>query len=205
QIWLSRSLRLAFPDIEVARADTLSAGLQLLATEAPDICLVDLRLPDGDGIDFIRACRQHHPHCKLVVTSIYGDEQHIFPALEAGAHGYLLKEEPQAAIAQALKGLKNNRAPLSASVANNLVTYFNDHRVKPHIIHRDEEIADLTERQKQILLAVARGMTTRDIADRLDISIHTASKHVKNIYAKLDIHNRAQATQLAIRTGLLSD
>lgn len=206
QLWLSQSLQLAFPGIQVARADCLLAGLQLLNHEHPEICLVDMRLPDGSGIDFIRECRKQHPDCKIVVTSIFDDDNHIFPALEAGAVGYLLKEEPQPVLAEALRGLLNNQPPLSATVARQMITFFNKnlHRGSDtHGPHEANKAHLLTRRQREILRSIAEGKTSRDIAEVLDISAHTVSQHVKNIYHRLDINSRAEAVQEAIRMGLL--
>lgn len=207
QLWLSQALEQAFPGIAISRAGTLASGRQLLATISPDLCLVDLRLPDGNGIDFIHACRKQHPQCRQVVTSIFDDDEHIFPALQAGACGYLLKEEPRDVLAAALRSLDEGRSPLSATVARQLVAYFHDKSLPPSTpqpMHPGRQEA-LTARQQEILLALAQGMTGRDIAERLDISTHTANKHIKNIYAKLGIHSRAEATQHAIRIGLLKD
>ncbi|WVM87745.1 response regulator transcription factor [Halopseudomonas pachastrellae] len=124
QRWLADAARRAWPDAEVQFYSTLRSACQALDERAPQLCLVDLQLPDGSGVDFIRQCRQQHPDAQLVVATMYDDDMHLFPALQAGANGYLLKEDPQEQIASALLGIVKGVPPLSPQIAQRMLGYF---------------------------------------------------------------------------------
>lgn len=204
QRWLRTSVVAAFPEADIRCFPTLHPAMAAIAEFLPDLCLVDLRLPDGNGVDFIRQCRQVCPGSEIVVTTMYDDDAHLFPALQAGANGYLLKEEPRGAIIRSLLALKDGQPPLSAPVARRVLDQV---RLRTGIDQgmTDDALAaeSLSRRECEFLAAIAAGRTTAEAADSLGVSYHTAAHHIKNIYAKLAIRSRAEAVQAAIRMGLV--
>ncbi len=198
--WLAALLRQRFPGIEVLHAPTLSEGKRLLASEhVPDLALVDLGLPDGNGTELIGLLARQHPDCTIVVTSLFGDDGHVFPALRAGAHGYLLKDQPEEKLAAALDGILRGEPPLSPAIAQRLLRVFN---TPPEPLHADAE--QLTGREREVLVLVSKGCRLPELAERLGISRHTVSDHLKHIYRKLNINSRAEAAMEAARLGLVT-
>lgn len=193
--WLARAVAASFPGIEVATTASLAEARAWVASHAaPDLALVDLGLPDGNGVDFIAELNQRAPKCVCVVASIFDDDQHIFPALRAGAQGYLLKDQGQEAITELLQGIIGGRPPLSPAVARKLLSHF-------HVI--PEPIATkLTERETEVLRLIARGLTTAEVARLLHISANTVPSYVKEIYRKLNVSSRAEAALTARNLGL---
>lgn len=209
QDWLSEAVRLAWPDADIEVYARLDSALAALEQGEPGLCLVDLQLPDGSGVDFIAGCRQRFPAAQLVVATMYDDDMHLFPALQAGANGYLLKDDSQAQIAAALQGIVRGVPPLSAQIAQRMLGYFQQMPAAPETASwkrdlADDEAACLSAREREFLLVIGNGYKTAEAADMLGVSYHTAAKHIKNIYAKLGISSRAQAVQEAIRMGLLN-
>lgn len=205
QNWLREAALMLWPDASIRVFSRVQAALQALAQpdwSVVDLCLVDLQLPDGSGVDFIRACQAHCQDTWLVVTTLYDDDLHLLPALQAGAHGYLLKDESCESLASALAGLESGQPPLSAAIAQRLLSSFRDSspRVMPPELGL---VAELSARECECLQMIAKGYKTAEVADLLGVSYHTAAKHVRNIYRKLDISSRAQAVQEALRLGLI--
>ena len=198
--WLTALLRQRFSGIEVVHAATLGEGLRLLDSGfAADLALVDLGLPDGSGSTLIQVLAQRQPACTIVVTTLFGDDAHVFPALRAGAHGYLLKDQPEEKLAAALDGILRGEPPLSPAIAQRLLRTFN---ATPEPMHADAE--QLTAREREVLILVSKGCRLPELADRLQISRHTVSDHLKHIYRKLKVNSRAEATLEAARMGLVS-
>ena len=198
--WLASLLRDRFPGVEVAHASTIAEGLRLLDSGfVADLALVDLGLPDGNGTTLIQALAQRQPGCTIVVTTLFGDDAHVFPALRAGAHGYLLKDQPEEKLAAALDGILRGEAPLSPAIAQRLLRVFN---APPEPAHHDAE--QLTAREREVLVLVSKGCRLPELAERLQISRHTVSDHLKHIYRKLKVNSRAEATLEAARMGLVS-
>ncbi|MFL1467974.1 LuxR C-terminal-related transcriptional regulator [Marinobacter sp. DUT-3] len=203
QRWLTGAVLTSFPEAQVHCCDTLGSALAWLDGKQPELCLVDLRLPDGSGVDFIRHCKSVAPSAHQVVTTIYDDDIHLFPAIQAGANGYLLKDEPRQVIADALKNLATGTPPLSPQITQRMMNYFQQVRSTPLGQEGRQDTAGmLSSRERQVLEMIARGFKTAEVADILDVSYHTAARHIKNIYAKLGISSRAEAVQEAIRLGL---
>lgn len=197
-VWLQQMLAEQFPGIRIQHAATLRAARQWLADGAQaDLALVDLGLPDGDGTELIRQLASSQPECRIVVTTLFGDDEHVFPALRAGAHGYLLKDQPPAKLAAALQGIVQGEPPLSPAIAQRLLRVFN----APAVANAEAE--QLTAREREVLVLVAKGCRLPELAERLQISRHTASDHLKNIYRKLNINSRAEAALEAARLGLV--
>lgn len=198
QRWLTEAVRMALPDAHIHCFDELALGLRWLTEHEPTLCLVDLRLPDGSGIDCIKACKALSNRPPVLVITMYDDDLHLLPALKAGADGYLLKEESKAVMAEAIRQVLNNKPALSSPITLRLMQI-----AQAAALHAEPPLCPLTPREQAILQAIAKGYRTSEVADLLSISPHTAAKHLKNIYAKLGIHSRTEAVTEAIRFGLL--
>lgn len=194
--WLERALDGAFPRIEVRCADSLAAAHQALREFRPDIALVDLDLPDGSGVDLIRRLGEMYPDCHSVVTSVFADDCHLFPALRAGAQGYLLKDQPFDRVIVALRAIATGEPPLSPTIANRLLRVFNEERAE--LIEER-----LSEREREALLLISKGFKLADVARQMGVTRNTTAGYVKTIYRKLKISTRAEAALEAARMGLI--
>lgn len=186
----------AFADALCLPAGSVKQALQLLQTQHFDVALVDLGLPDGSGLEVIVQLQQLQPACAPVVATIYDDDSHLFAALQAGAQGYLLKDQPADWLAQQLRGILEGQPPLSPAIARRLLRHF-----QPPVPVSAQ--AELTGRERGVLGLLAQGVRIADIAVQLGISRHTAGDHVKNIYRKLNISSRAEAALRAKGMGLV--
>ncbi len=196
QIWLSQALTAAFPDIALHCSGSLVEARHWLAFHpAPQLALIDLALPDGSGVELIAELNRVASETLCIVASIFDDNKHLFPALRAGAQGYLLKDQPQAQIIELLKGISEGRPPLSPSIARKMLGYFQPDRQPEH--------QKLTERENEVLCCIAKGMTMPETARLLGISLHTVTGYVKGIYRKLNVSSRAEAALTAHQLGLV--
>jgi DNA-binding NarL/FixJ family response regulator len=197
--WLARVAVDAFPGIEVATAGTLGQARRRLAEQGFALALIDISLPDGSGVDLIEPlCADTRVETYPVVTTIYDDDQHLFSALEAGAKGYLLKDQPRARLVEQLQGIVRGEPPISPSVARRILRFFNQ---RPATVNPDAP--QLTDREREVLDLLSRGFNRNDIAQALAISPHTAAGHVKAIYRKLNVSGRAEATLEAVQLGII--
>jgi DNA-binding NarL/FixJ family response regulator len=199
--WLLDLCHRLFPDVPVTACNDLASALvflQRLSGSGSQLAfaLIDLGLPDGSGIDLIRDISRHHPAAMPIVTTIYGDDQHIFEAIAAGAQGYLLKDDAPTSFEANLLRIHNGEPPLSPAVARRIMAYFRDTSSTREV--------ELTPRETQVLSLLALGMRIQEIARDLCISEHTARDYVKAIYAKLNISSRAEAAIEAARRRLVS-
>lgn len=200
QDWLKGVLADVFPGISVTVSGRLTEAREKLshmlqADFSPDIALIDLSLPDGSGIDFIRDLREQAPECLCIVVTIHDDDRHVFPALRAGARGYLLKQQPQAELARRLSGLIEDEPPLSPSVARRVLATFSP----PGTSSRP----NLTPREQEVLELISKGFTLAQVGDALGITRHTTAGYVKSVYRKLEVSSRAEATREAMRMGII--
>lgn len=197
QQWLSDMLTTAFPHVDVRLAANLAQARSQLEGFVPDLALIDLGLPDGSGVQLIRALSGAYPDCLCVVSTIFDDDQHLFPALNAGAQGYLLKDQPAEEQITLLRGIAAGRPPLSPEIAARLLEVFRGERPSPGE-------TGLSPREAEVLSLISKGYAINRVGDALAISHNTVATHVKNIYRKLKISSRAEACAEAIRLGLLS-
>ncbi len=204
QRWMRQVLLEVFPAMTVSTAMGVGAANETLehlhaAGIKLDMALVDLSLPDGTGIDFIRELRRLEPDCLCVVITIHDDDRHVFRALRAGAAGYLLKQQSQQELAKRLSGIVNGEPPLSPAIAHRVLATFSQGEGEDE----QDEGNTMTPREAEVLQLIAKGFTLSKVADMLGISRHTVAGHVKNIYRKLEISSRAEATQQAMRLGII--
>lgn len=200
RVWLGDVAGEAFPGGAVFCAGTLSQARQLLQQEQFDLVLVDISLPDGSGIDLITELTAADSDIYPVVTTIHDDDRHLFAALEAGAKGYLLKEQPKEQLVSQLAGILRGEPPLSPSIARRILRSFTRGRGSRNPSHT---AVLLTEREQEVLHLLAHGYTRNNIAEALDISPNTAAGYIKSIYRKLNVSGRAEAALEAVRMGLV--
>lgn len=199
QQWLNEALSSAFPTIKASIAATLEEAHLLLDKAKPEIALVDLNLPDGSGIEFIERIRNESPETITIVTTIYDDDDHLFPALRAGAQGYILKEQRKEEISRLLQGIARGEPALSPAISQRMLNYFSDISVPPPAFD------GLTEREKQVLALIARGQSLNEAAEQLGVTRNTVASQVKSIYSKLNISSRAEAAIAASKMGMIDN
>lgn len=193
-----------FPGLEIAMAATRQEGLDRVLQQPFDLALIDLGLPDGSGLDVVGALRTQQSQALSVVVTIYDDDEHLFPALQAGAFGYLLKEQPKEALAAQLLRIAQGEPPLSPPIARRVLAHFAGASERRAAVLRQIELeASLTARETEVLQRVAKGYTLPEIAQQFGLSRHTIADHIKQIYRKLNVSSRAEAALEAARRGLV--
>jgi DNA-binding NarL/FixJ family response regulator len=203
QVMLREVIQAAFPGIRVRCESTIAGALNIIHQFQFDLALIDLSLPDGDGTTVVDALRTQLPDCMIVVATIFDDDSHLFPALRAGAQGYLLKDQPTTLLVNQLQGISEGRPPLSPAIARRLLGHFHVDTIQENTVVPDDENLSLSERERDVLINLARGLNSADIAALLDISRHTVNDHVKSIYLKLNVSSRAEAAVRAKGMGLV--
>jgi DNA-binding NarL/FixJ family response regulator len=201
---------LADPGLALAGVvGTGRAAIAMLDAQPPDVMLVDLGLPDIDGVEVIRHAARHHPQCDVLVVTMFGDDQHVVDSIEAGATGYLLKDAGAGPIAASIHELRAGGSPISPSIARRVLARFRisaapmppTPALQP--APKDATPSPLTERETEILRLAAKGLSFETIGELTEISPHTVVAHVKKIYRKLAVHSRGEAVYEASQMGLL--
>jgi len=199
--WMKDLVLKVFPDGQISEAARVHDALELVSAIRFDLALVDLGLPDGSGVDVVEKLRETQSDCQSVVVTIHDDDDHLFPALQAGAFGYLLKDQAAPATVEQFRRMSQGEPPLSPAIARRVMAHFATRssqrgrpRSMPHVV--------LTDRENEVLLRVAKGFTLPEIALQLELSRHTISDYVKQIYRKLNVSSRAEAALEAQRLGL---
>lgn len=183
-------------------ADMSSARDQLRKSEY-SLALVDVRLPDGSGIDVVGWMRVHVPGAAAVIVSAWAEETIILSAIRAGAVGYLLKERDDAEIALSLKSLQQGGAPLDPMIARRILALFPSTGAEERTPASGRDVDRMSQREIEVLKLVAQGFTNREIAGLLSLSRLTIECHNKNIYRKLSVGSRTEAVFEAKAMGLL--
>lgn len=178
-----------------------AAALAELTTASPDVILLDLGLPDMPGSAIIQYVARHQPQCEVLVVTIFGDDQHIFEAVEAGATGYLLKDAGLDRIADSIHALRAGGSPISPGIARRVLSRMR--AGTPALAGAPALAPLLTPREIELLRLTAKGLNFASIGELLHISPHTVVAHVKKIYRKLAVHSRGEAVYEATQLGLL--
>ncbi len=202
------------PELELAGdASTVAEACAWLdrRPDGPDVLLVDLGLPDGSGLEVIRHARARFPACDVLVISMFGDEESVLASIEAGAVGYIHKDERPEDIADTIRQVHAGASPISPMVARRVLQRFRglgpaplaapEPRAKP--APGAELQVPLSAREQSVLELIARGFSYVEIARLQSISVHTVQTHIKNLYQKLAVHSRSEAVFEASRMGLL--
>ena len=171
-----------------------ASALEHIPANPPDIVLMDINMPGMTGIDCVRQLKIVAPAVKVVMLTVFNDEDHVFDSLKAGADGYLLKHSEREVLLQSLDQVLQGGAPVSPQIARCLISYFHGlKQTKPAVSAKEAADTQLTDRELQILDKLTEGSSYKEIADLLRISIHTVSNHLRHIYEKLHVHSRAEA------------
>lgn len=185
---------------------TRAKGLQAVEREEMDVLLVDLGLPDGSGIDVIRAAHARWPHCGIMVSTAFGDEMHVMQSLEAGAVGYLLKDSAPQSMLTEIRSLHAGGSPISPLIARKILMRFRNED-KPVTTRTsattDKPRAALSAREQQVLEFITKGFTAEEIANLMSVTRHTVQTFVRRIYAKLEVSSKTEAIYEARHQGLL--
>jgi two-component system NarL family response regulator len=191
------------PDIEVVGEAADGTEAATMAVDmAPDIVLMDVRMPRRGGIDATSAIKEAVPSAKIVMLTISDEEADLYDAIKAGAMGYLLKEISIDEVASAIRAVYNGQSLISPSMASKLLTEFAS-MIKKADDRPQLPTPRLTDREMEVLRLVAKGMNNRDIAKQLFISENTVKNHIRNILEKLQLHSRMEAVVYAVREKLL--
>ncbi len=200
--WLHALLARVYPGAHIADCDSLRSSYEWLAQQQGSeefLCLVDLGLPDGSGVDLIRKLRQKLPAARIVVTTLYDDDAHVLAALAAGATGYLLKDEESDLIEARLRGMELGEVPMTPSISRRILDHF---RKNASFFTLDSAVM-LTPRELDVLRLIGRGLKVAEAASSLGISAQTTAGYIKSIYRKLDVNTRAEAALEAAKRGLV--
>ncbi len=186
----------------VAEAENGEEAVERARELAPDVVLMDVRMPKLDGIEAARQIRAEVPTTKILMLTVSDEEDDLYEAIKAGANGYLLKEISVEEVAESIRAVVQGQSLLSPSMASKLLNEFNA------LVKRAEDKQQfagpvLTNRELEVLRLVAKGMSNREIATDLYISENTVKNHVRNILEKLHLHNRMEAVIYAVKERLL--
>jgi len=215
-----------------ASFSTLSPAQAWFDAHQADLLLVDLGLPDGSGLSLLRQVRRQCPGCDMLVVSMFGDEENVVASIEAGAVGYVHKDDDAADIAETLKAVKQGASPISPMIARHLLRRMQPLRAvaapevqpaapvlpieatPPSVLasqgHPDvdpgetESAVVLSRREQEVLEYIARGFSYAEIAREQGITVHTVQTYIKKLYGKLAVHSRSEAVFQANRLGLLN-
>lgn len=184
------------PDLNLIGAVPDIAGARVLLAQRPDVLLVDLKLPDGNGVDLIREAVRQLPDCEIMVVTVFGDEETVMDAIAAGATGYLLKDASADGIVGHVRALRAGGSPVSPAIARQLLNRL------PRL-QRGEAGVTLSEQETRVLGFAAKGFSYDEIAELMKISSHSVQTYVKRAYRKLHVHTKVEALAEARRLRLL--
>ncbi|WP_123041587.1 response regulator [Cohnella candidum] len=174
-------------------------AVELAESLQPDVILMDVGMPEMNGITATRTIVNAHPHIHVLILTMFDDDASVFSAMKAGALGYLLKGSDKEDILRAIVAAGNGEAIFSPSIARKMMYYFKTITRKPHVA---DLFPKLTEREQEVLELIADGLSNEEIARKLDITIKTVRNNVSNLLNKLQVTDRAQAILLAKEAGL---
>ncbi len=194
-----RALLAAAEDVEVVgEAATGEAAVTLAESLQPEVIVMDLRMPGINGIEATRRIVQAHPQIRILVVTLFEDDDSVFAALRAGARGYILKDANEVEVVRAIRAVSSGDAIFSATIAQRLIDFFASPRSAPVAL----PFPDLTDREREILTLIAQGHSNTEIAQSLVISMKTVRNYISSIFSKLQVPDRSQAIIRAREAGL---
>jgi len=186
----------AHEDIQVVgEADNGESALMQVQTVQPDVILMDLVMPKMDGIIAIRKMKQKNPEIRIIVLTSFSEDDKVFPAIKAGAYGYLLKDVAPTELVECIRAAQRGETSLHPKITKRLVENI-------ALGHKKPSLEELTEREREVLGCIARGLRNKEISDVLFISEKTVKTHVSSILSKLNLTDRTQAAIYALKKGL---
>lgn len=193
-----RALLASVPDLALAgEATSGEEAIAMAEALQPDVVLMDINMPGAGGVAATRRITQVSPHVGVLMVTMFEDDDSVFAAMRAGARGYLLKETGQEELLRAVRAVAGGEAIFSPAIARRMMRYFSAARAGGSAI-----LPELTEREREVLTLIARGKSNSEIGDRLVLSPKTVRNHISNIFAKLQVADRAQAIVRAREAGL---
>ncbi len=194
------------PDIKVVgEASTGREAVQLADDLEPDVVVMDVRMPDGGGIEATKRIKEKHPEIAVLVLTAHDDDEYVFALLQAGANGYLLKTAEADELTKAIRTVIKGDLALAPSVAGKVVSQFTSGKTLPDVLSNiKQDYGGLTEREMDILRLVGEGLTNKEIGRKLFISDRTVQAHLSNIFSKLNVNSRTEAVMHAVRHGWIA-
>ncbi|HEY6405955.1 MAG TPA: response regulator transcription factor [Ktedonobacteraceae bacterium] len=194
-----RALLAATEDLKViGEAATGEEAVSLATSLQPEVVVMDLRMPGISGIEATRRIMQSYPHMRILVVTLFEDDDSVFAALRAGARGYILKEANEVEVLRAIRAVSSGDAIFSVTIAQRLIDFF----ATPRPAALAPPFPELTEREREILTLIAQGRNNSEIAQTLVISMKTVRNYISSIFSKLQVADRAQAMLRAREAGL---
>lgn len=182
-------------------AGTVGTAIEESSRLRPDVVIMDVRLPDGSGVEACREIRQENPDTKVIMLTSYADDEAVFASILAGAAGYLLKQTRGQALAEAIEAVAHGGSLLDPAVTQKVLE-----RVRSLGGRRpDDSLASLSDQEQKILLLIAEGKTNKEIAEEIFLSDKTVKNYVSSILSKLNLRRRAEAAAFIARKGLRKD
>lgn len=182
----------------IGEATTGAAAVTMALSLEPDVVLMDLQMPEGGGLAAIRELARQRPDVRVLVVTLFEDDESVFTALKVGARGYVLKDAEEDDIIRAIRAVAAGEAIFSPTIAARLMDYFTATQASPHAA----VFPELTEREREVLALIARGRSNAEIAGELTLSLKTVRNHASNIFNKLQVADRTQAALRAREAGL---
>jgi DNA-binding NarL/FixJ family response regulator len=200
-----RALIGSLSDVQVvAEAEDGRKALQLVREHVPNIVLMDISMPELNGLDATEQIMREYPRVKVIILSMHTSEEYVLQALDVGASGYLLKDADLSELELALRSVVRGEIYLSPAVSKHVIRNYLDRTGERSATSaRISSIGGLTFRQREVLQLIAEGYTSQDIAEQLFISVKTVEKHRYQIMERLDIHNIAGLVRYAVEQGLV--
>lgn len=184
--------------VVVGEASDGREALSLAREQTPDVVLMDIQMPELDGIATTRILHREMPHVGIVFVTMYEDDEFVFRGLQAGGRGYILKDSDPDTMVRAIRAVANGESLLGAGIAVRVMRQF------ASLDRATESVVDgLTPREIEVLRAIAEGLSNKEIAAKLSIAEKTVKNHINNILSKLHLFDRTQATLYAIRRGIV--
>ena len=177
----------------IATCATAEEALRVLPSHAPEMVLMDIQLPNMSGVECVARLKELLPEVKAIMVTVYEDPDRIYSALRAGASGYLLKRSTPEEVLNAMREVQQGGGAMSGEIARKVIGYFREQ------VTTTEEVDQLTAREREVLELVVNGMSNKEIADRLNVTLAAVRFHLKHIYQKLHVHSRTEAV-LKVRT-----
>lgn len=183
----------------IGEAGNGKEAIEMADKYMPDLVLMDLVMPEMDGIEATRKIKEKHPEMKILILTSFSDQNHVIPAIEAGASGYQLKDIEPDELVKAIRQLMNGENQLHPKAATHLITRFSSKSAEKR------PLEDLTRRETEVLKEIASGKSNKEIAASLFITEKTVKTHVSSILAKLGLADRTQAALYAVRNGVIKN
>lgn len=191
--YLAKMLHTLFPQEKAVAFHTIAEGRKWLKDNHSSFALIDIGMPDGSGLTFLREFKKKNLSAIAIIVSSFSDDENIFKALSEGADGYILKDEDEKIAIHTLEKIRNGEPPLSPEIALRMMKHF----------RRDQNQKDLSPREMETLRLISMGHTISEASKELGIGHQTVAGYVKSIYQKLHVSSRAEATREAIKRGLI--